>query len=69
MFKWYNEHLVDICNKIQTNNKCIEVCKEFHNLQVLKYLYDEQSKLEYQFGLFTNANESDKIKLYLEAKK
>lgn len=67
--KWYNEKLSDICNKIQANNKCIEVCKEFHNLEVLKYLYDEQSKLEYQFELFTNANESDKIKLYLEAKK
>ena len=69
VLKWYNENLVNICNKIQTNSKCIEVCKEFYNLQVLKYLYDEQSKLEYQFELFTNANESDKIKLYLEAKK
>ena len=69
VLNWYNEKLVDICNKIQTNSKCIEVCKQFHNLEVLKYLYDEQSKLEYQFELFTNANESDKIKLYLEAKK
>lgn len=64
--EWYNNELIEVCTKIQINKKCIEFCNYVPNSQVLKILYDEQSKLEYEFEILINASETEKINMYKE---
>lgn len=63
---WFNSQLVNICNEAQKNQRCIDICERVPNKEVLDLLYKEQVRLEYYFEILVNANEQDKINLYLE---
>lgn len=65
--EWYNKELQKICDEIQVNRKCLDIFEKQSNFEVLQILYDEQIKLEYYFEILANANEQQKIDLYLEA--
>lgn len=64
--RWHNRELQKTCDKIQINRKCLDVCEKQSNFEVLQILYSEQIKLEYYFEILVNANEQQKINLYLE---
>lgn len=63
---WYNLELINICDKIQLNEKCLKICNIVPNSAVLKILYDEQVELEFKFEMLINATEEEKIKIYME---
>ena len=65
--RWHNRELQKVCDEIQINRKCLDVFEKRCDFEVLQILYDEQTKLEYYFEILVNADEQQKIDLYLEA--
>ena len=65
---WYNNELLDVCKKIQINKQCLRICIQSPNKEVLDMLFDERTRLEFEFELLLNADEQKKINMYLEEK-
>lgn len=63
---WFNSEIIKTCDEIIINRKIISILEKKCYYEALAILYDEQVKLEYYFGLLYNANEKEKINLYLE---
>jgi len=65
--RWHNIELQRVCDEIQDNRKCLSIFEKQSNFDVLKVLYAEREKREYYFDVLVNADEQQKINLYLEA--
>ena len=63
---WYKNKFINICDKLKENEQCMNIASKYHNLEVIKILSEESNILEYEFELFMNIKQNDKVKLYLE---
>lgn len=63
--EWFNREIIQVCDEMIINRKLIEIFEKKSDFEVLRILYDEQTKLEYYFETLYIADERTKEKLYL----
>lgn len=59
--KWFNRKMQNICDDIQENEKLIKIYEKSSNFEVLRILYDKQTKLEIEFEIMQSTKNKESL--------
>lgn len=59
--KWFNRKVQNICDDIQENEKLIKIYEKSSNFEVLRILYDKQTKLEIEFEIIQSTKDKESL--------
>lgn len=59
--KWFNRKMQNICDDIQENEKLIKIYEKSSNFEVLRILYDKQTKLEIEFEIMQSTKDKESL--------